>query len=366
MLTNLSLFSGAGGLDLGAKLVGGFKTVAYVEFDRYAQGSLCSRMREGTIDAAPIYEDVRVFDGRSLRGHVDVVSGGFPCQDVSNAGKRGGVKEGNRSGLWYQFARIIREVEPRGVLVENVGGLLSIDNGGGFGTVLRDLAALGYDAEWFMLSAADVGAPHLRERVWVVAHSISKSGQERGHDIADAGESGSRRDITRGSGADDWRESDSRQDDGMADASRTGLPGPRVGGGISPTPSSGPSAEFERGDNVADPEGDGRIERGAERTGQVGGVAPIGTSGSISDAQDAPYVRGNGIVRTTEKIGSGWSHFQDGAYGDGRWWATEPNVGRLVNGLAYRAHMLRCLGNGVVPKQSVKAWQRIKDLAEGT
>ncbi len=172
MLTNLSLFSGAGGLDRGAKLVGGFKTVAYVEYDRYAQGVLMSRMRSGELDDAPIFEDVRTFDGRSLKGRVDVVSGGFPCQDVSPAGKRAGLKEGTRSGLWSEFARIIREVEPRFVLVENVRGLLSIDAGGGFGTVLADLAELGFDAEWFVLSAADVGAPHLRERVWVVAYSV--------------------------------------------------------------------------------------------------------------------------------------------------------------------------------------------------
>ncbi len=88
MLTNLSLFSGAGGLDLGAKLVGGFKTAAYVEYDRYAQGVLMSRMRSGDLDDAPIFEDVRTFDGRSLAGNVDVISGGFPCQDVSNAGRR--------------------------------------------------------------------------------------------------------------------------------------------------------------------------------------------------------------------------------------------------------------------------------------
>ncbi len=131
MLTNISLFSGAGGLDLGAKLVGGFRTVAYVEYDRYAQGVLMSRMRSGDLDDAPIFEDVRTFDGRSLAGSIAVVSGGFPCQDVSHAGKRAGLKEGTRSGLWSKFARIIREVGPRFVLVENVPGLLSIDDGGG-------------------------------------------------------------------------------------------------------------------------------------------------------------------------------------------------------------------------------------------
>ena len=175
MLTNISLFSGAGGLDLGAKLVGGFRTVAYVEYDRYAQGVLMSRMRSGDLDDAPIFEDVRTFDGTSLAGSVDVVSGGFPCQDVSHAGKRGGMGEGTRSGLWSEFDRIIREVKPRFVLVENVPGLLSIDDGRGFGTVLGDLAALGFDAEWFVLSAADVGAPHRRERIWIVGYDRKRT-----------------------------------------------------------------------------------------------------------------------------------------------------------------------------------------------
>lgn len=165
-LTNISLFAGVGGLDLGAKLVGGFKTVAYVENDRYAQGVLMSRMRSGDLDDAPIYEDVRTFDGRRLRGYVDVVSGGFPCQDLSLAGKRAGIVEGKRSGLWKEYARIVDEVRPDFVNVENVPGLLA---DGALGVVLGDLAAMGFDAEWFVLSAAAVGAPHLRERVWVVA-----------------------------------------------------------------------------------------------------------------------------------------------------------------------------------------------------
>jgi DNA (cytosine-5)-methyltransferase 1 len=170
-LTNISLFSGAGGLDLGAKLVGGFKTVAYCEFDRYAQAVLMSRMRDGGLDDAPIFEDVRTFDGRSLKGRIDVVSGGFPCQDVSIAGARAGIKDGTRSGLWGVFARIICEIKPRFVLVENVGGLLSIDEGGGFGLVLRDLAILGFNVEWNLRGACQFGAPHTRERVFIVGHS---------------------------------------------------------------------------------------------------------------------------------------------------------------------------------------------------
>ncbi len=180
VLTNLSLFSGAGGLDLGARMVGGFKTVAYVEFDRYAQGVLMSRMRSGDLDDAPIFEDVRTFDGTSLRGSVDVMSGGFPCQDLSIAGKRGGVREGNRSGLWFEYARIIREVGPRFVFVENVSGLLL---GGNLGIVLGELAEMGFDAEWCMFPAGAVGAPHIRERVFLLAYASGISGTNPGTEL---------------------------------------------------------------------------------------------------------------------------------------------------------------------------------------
>lgn len=122
-LSAISLFSGAGGLDLAAKWAG-IRTVAYVEWFQYAQAVLISRMRDGGLDEAPLWSDVSAFDGKPWCGKVDIVFGGFPCQDVSIAGKQVGITEGKRSGLWKEFARIIREVGPRFVLVENVTGLL--------------------------------------------------------------------------------------------------------------------------------------------------------------------------------------------------------------------------------------------------
>ena len=176
LLTNISLFSGAGGLDLGAKLVGGFRTVCYVEWDRYAQAVLMSRMRDGGLDEAPLWDDVSSFDGSEWRGCVDVISGGFPCQDLSGCARPGeqrkGIVEGERSGLWKEFARIVGEVGPRFVIVENVPGLL-LD--GGLGVVLGDLADLGLDAQWFCLPAAATGAPHNRNRLWVVAYAKGES-----------------------------------------------------------------------------------------------------------------------------------------------------------------------------------------------
>lgn len=170
LFTNISLFSGAAGLDLAAKWTKRIRTVCYVENDRYAQAVLQSRIRDGGLDDAPIWSDVTTFDGKAWRGKVHCISGGFPCQDVSFAGKRAGLRPGTRSGLWNHFARIIREVGPRFVLVENVSGLLSL----GLGDVLGDLAEMGFSAKWGVWGASDVGAKHLRKRVWIVAYSERK------------------------------------------------------------------------------------------------------------------------------------------------------------------------------------------------
>jgi hypothetical protein len=140
----LSLFSGGGGLDLGIELaVPGSRAVVYVEREAYAAAALVARMEEKALVPAPVWDDVTTFDGRAWRGVVDCVAGGFPCQDISNAGKREGI-EGERSGLWTHFARIIGEVGPQLVFVENVGALVVR----GLDVVLGDLAALGFDAEW--------------------------------------------------------------------------------------------------------------------------------------------------------------------------------------------------------------------------
>lgn len=153
-----SLFSGIGGLDLGVEHATGAHTVWQVEADAWCRSVLARHWPD-----ARRYDDICTV-GDELES-VDIIAGGFPCQDVSVAGKRAGLANGERSGLWREFARIIRMVRPRFVFVENVAGLLSLD----FGCVLGDLAALGFNAEWTVLRASDAGAPHRRERVFVLA-----------------------------------------------------------------------------------------------------------------------------------------------------------------------------------------------------
>ena len=163
--TCISLFSGAAGLDLGLELARvSARTVVYVEREAYACEVLASRMEAGDLAPAPLWTDVSTFDGRPFRGLVDIVAGGFPCQDISVAGKRAGIK-GERSGLWSQFKRIVGEVQPRLVVVENVARLVKE----GLEVVLSDLAELGFDAEWGTLRASDVGATHHRNRLFLVA-----------------------------------------------------------------------------------------------------------------------------------------------------------------------------------------------------
>ena len=169
-MNELALFAGAGGGILGGKLLG-WNTVCAVEWEQYPASVLVQRQNDKLLPPFPVWDDVRTFDGKPWRGIVDVVSGGFPCQDISpartNSGGRGDGLNGSKSGLWVEFARIIGEVRPRWVLVENSHHLRTK----GLGRVLKDLAVLGYDAAWGVLSAKDCGANHERKRMWIVANA---------------------------------------------------------------------------------------------------------------------------------------------------------------------------------------------------
>jgi DNA (cytosine-5)-methyltransferase 1 len=161
----LDLFSGIGGFSLGLERTGGFETVAFCEIDPF-----CKKVLNKHWPSVPVYEDVRTLNGIAA----DVITGGFPCQDISLAGKGAGLA-GERSGLWSHIARLIGEIRPRFAIMENVSALL----GRGLGDVLGDLAALGYDAEWHCIPASYAGARHLRDRVWIVAYPKCHSIQGR-------------------------------------------------------------------------------------------------------------------------------------------------------------------------------------------
>ena len=296
LLTNLSLFSGVGGLDLAAKWTGKIKTVCYVEQDHYAQAVLQSRFRDGRLEDAPIWEDVTTFDGLPWRGKVDIISGGFPCQDLSYAGKGAGIQEGKRSGLWREFSRIIREVRPRFVLVENVSGLIRR----GLAVVLSDLAQSGYNAQWFCLSAGSVGAPHRRNRVWLVAYPQHTNPDVRGPHRAQV-------QLQREAQLQDQQDRNFGQVcQDVADPTITRLSDRRG----APDRRPKKNKQFER--------------RGCKNTG---------------------------VQTHTPKAKRSW-------------WSIEPDVGRVAHGVVFRVDRLRCCGNGVVPQQALPAWEKIIEMAE--
>ena len=181
-----SLFAGIGGFDLGFERAG-FDIKWQVEIDPYCQKVLAKHWSD-----VKRYGDICDVTGKQL-GYVDVITGGFPCQDISTTGKGAGI-EGERSGLWKEMHRIIREVRPRYVVVENVAALL----GRGIGVVLGDLAEIGYDAQWQCLPASAFGAPHRRNRVWIVAYPQE---QPIGAGFCESHQAGDRRRRSRNGGS---------------------------------------------------------------------------------------------------------------------------------------------------------------------
>ncbi len=303
-MNELALFAGAGGGILGGRLLG-WRCVCGVEYDKYARDVLLARQRDGQLPKFPIWDDVRTFDARPWRGVADVVSGGFPCQDISSAGKGAGI-EGARSGLWREMARIIGEVRPRFAFVENSPMLVSR----GLTTVLGDLAEMGYDAVWGIVSAADCGAPHLRKRIWIVAWDSDRVDASKKRFI-------SRRSIADTSG------------DGRADS-------------VADTNSF---AEFSEAHKQPE-----RVKSNRQkiRTESVSSSCVCNTDCSRLEGQRQESSGASSQQRNSSKPS---------------WWETEPDVGRVADGVAHRVDRLRCIGNGQVPIVAATAWRELIRLA---
>lgn len=158
-LKMLDLFSGIGGFSLGLEKSGVIETVAFCEIDEH-----CRKVLHKHWPGVLKFKDIK--DLKPMEGDYDIICGGFPCQDISVAGQKKGITNETRSGLWYEYKRIIKEVKPRFVIIENVRNLLN----SGLAIVIKDLHEIGYDCEWEIISARSVGACHLRERIWIVAY----------------------------------------------------------------------------------------------------------------------------------------------------------------------------------------------------
>ncbi len=338
-MRELSLFTGAGGGLLASRLLG-WSTVCGVELDEYARAVLHARQRDGMLEHFPVWDDVRTFDGEPWRGAVDVISGGFPCQDISAAGKGAGI-DGERSGLWSEFARIIGEVGPRFVFVENSPNLVTR----GLGRVLGDLASLGYDAEWCVLGADDLGAPHLRKRIWILAHFADADresiGVEQGRQPGPSGTGTTYagRDGLAGHVAASGRQRLEGPEQDEPDERKRARA--RGGGRTLADPSierleAGRTIACDRGRNVADANG--------ERCEGIG---------------QSEHSRLEG-ARRGEPDGRGPDRRLDGP---GTWpaWPPEPDVGRVVlDGLAPRVDRAQSLGPEPVPRMAWAAFEQPK------
>ena len=162
----LDLFSGIGGFAYAGHLLGGFTTLDFVEIDPY-----CQKILRKNFPNVPIHDDITTFDTSFRFGEYDLITAGFPCQDLSSAGKQAGLGAGTRSGLFYRVMEIARQVRPKFILLENVANTISHNQGQTFQQILLEIAKSGYNAEWSIVSARDVGGCHLRKRIWIIAYA---------------------------------------------------------------------------------------------------------------------------------------------------------------------------------------------------
>ena len=296
---------------LGTKLLG-WRHIGYVENDDYCQRVIAQRIKDGVLDEAPIFGDVSAFNDSWAGGYrdvVDVVTAGFPCQPFSVAGKREGADD--ERNLWPATIECIRLVRPRYALLENVAGLLV---SGYFGRILGDLAESGYDCRWRVLSAAEMGAPHKRDRLWILAHTKSFR----------------------------W----TGQDQSRSDMECNGL---------QPT---------QLRKEVADT-GHGSITLGTWPTGNIFEAKtseceqPRRCGEDVANTENADRWRTDGAPHT----GRGHSETRRCGVtsGGSEHWSTEPAVGRVAHGVAHRVDRLRAIGNGQVPAVVQAVWRLLND-----
>ena len=321
----LSLFTGIGGIDLGLERAG-FTIAYHSEIDPYCQKVLRKHWPD-----VPNLGDVKNIKWEEL-DHVDVIAGGYPCQPFSTAGKRQGEEDPRH--LWPYVRDAIRVLRPRYALMENVRGHLTL----GFGSVLADLASLGYSAEWQVLPASAFGAPHRRDRLFFVAYpnssnttnggqraNIQGQDQNRGNDRGRGG--GNSGEVCVGSSGQDSSD--------MAYPSFVGGDGRELGQRPTQSGASGAFREQVRriGSTMADPESVSESSTEPHRLPEIFGQA--------SESRESD--------RSTRSLGD--------------WWEDEPDVGRVAYGIPARVDRLRALGNAVVPQVAEWVGRRIMDHA---
>lgn len=303
-MNGLDLFSGIGGI---TKALDGYvRPVAYCENDRYCQGVLLSRMASGDLPIAPIWDDITTLNGSDLPP-LDIIYGGFPCQDISVAGRGAGLA-GQRSGLFFEIVRLAREIKPSFIFLENVPNIRTK----GLGTVVKTLAEIGYDCRWGVLSASDVGANHKRERWFLLAHSNSERLEKYG-------------------------------------IFRSNVPQRPS----APEPVSDSKKEIVAHANNGARRVQSKPRR--ENSAKFGVNGPSQLMVNSDSERHSPQPR---PVETTDKAFVGPLRTGQGIFSES-WWLVEPHVGRVANGVHFRVDRLRALGNSVVPTQAREAFERL-------
>jgi len=357
----IDTFSGIGGFSLAARWLGGIETVQFVERDLY-----CRTILRKHWPTVPIHDDICTFN--PAPGSADIVCGGFPCQDISTAGKQAGIKEGTRSGLFYELMRVVRLVGPRYIVLENVAAITS----NGMDAVLGTLAEAGFDAEWACIPAADVGACHRRDRWWCVAYSNRWDGQSGQvarsavHEQAACqgadGDAGSADEV----GRDDSYANGQRCDQGEHARNADGAHAPQRADGL-------PDALAFIGDGTdtayaTKSSSDGSTVRSAanrptqesrQRTEPRGGdcleFSPHPHHQRQQERQPAAIASGTG--RT------GWGDAPRRLNPNWRSYLSEPVLRRGDDGLSGRVDRLKALGNAVVPQVAMVPLARVLELS---
>lgn len=300
----LDTFSGIGGFSLAARWIGGIETVQFVERDPY-----CQRILAKHWPTVPIHDDICTFN--PAPGSADIVCGGFPCQDISHAGKQAGIKEGTRSGLFYELMRVIRLVQPRYVVLENVAAILA----NGLDTVLGELAEAGFDAEWACIPASAVGACHQRDRWWLVAYS-----NHARHDC-----SSQRNHHGQQSKAEPHRLNSQPEPSGCADAA------------------------YAKGTRAWERQPHSRGQRDGE--GLLADWHPDQEISIIANTSGTRLERRWPSGSTAHRLDSNWCSY-----------ISEPVLRRGDDGLSNRVDRLKALGNAVVPQVAAIPLARVLEL----
>ena len=372
----LDLFSGLGGFSLGLERTGNFETVAFCEIDKY-----CTLLLQKHWKGVKIYNDVKEITKERLEADgvqlPDVITGGFPCQPFSVAGKQKGTSDDRH--LWPEMFRIIQEFTPRWVVGENVKGITNIQDGMVFEAVCTDLEGTGYEVRTFNIPAAGVGAPHRRERMWIVAHSSkfgcgSRSNNWEGRQVSNnearqftkdqseqqRWESGSRkesntRSITesRNNQRNEFRRQDLSGSKNVENARRTLRPGTELREKNEDEIRKEDANQHQRSGSPSESDvantNSGRSHEPNNEI-QTGRNIPISSSEDVANTEsslgnDIQAVAGTSGSTTQEVSGDGSS-----VRGESAWWDFEPDVGRVAHGIPGRVYRLKGLGNSIIPQ----------------